>query len=610
MQPDGAVGVTENLTYDFSGSFEGAWRDIPSRFGETVDPASVRVSESGRPFTPGGTITLGTPGPLNSFAVGDYNGGTRIVWRYSASDQSRTFTVAYRMTGLVKVYRDTAELNVRVWGDQWTVGLDHLRAAVHLPRAVPASERDRLRVWGHPREVNGTVEPSGALDGASLDARGIAPQQWVEMRMVFPPDVLSSTAGAALGGSPGGASFAGASDNAYDTILLQENAADAAKRARAARAARLKRMLPWLLPIFLVLLFAPALLLFRWLARVYGRDPVVDRVDYVREPPSDDSPALVGALMRESPFVGEPEFLGTFFDLIRRGYFNSQHETTVHKHMLGHDEVISDLRITNASKSPDDLMAWDKGVYDGIEWIVPTAGVLISEVGNELKARAQSFYKLFTDWKQSVEHEVRRRRWVDARGKVVWGGALAIFFLIALVGFGVTVSEVKAPGAVPVKGIGLLGPGIVGFMLLLVLGLAMPKSLTRHSGDVTVVAAKWDGLRRYLADFSRMKEAPPASLALWERLLVYGIVLGVADEVLKAAQIVAPPDMMSTSSVYWLNGSSGYGGGLTMLQLSSLMSGVGRAAAAGAPRSSSSGFGGGFSGGGGFGGGGGGGGAW
>jgi len=90
--------VTENITYDFSGTFEGAWRDIPSRFGERVDPSSVHVSENGRPYETGGSITLGEPGPANTFAVGAYDGGTRIVWRYNASDEQSTFTIAYRMT--------------------------------------------------------------------------------------------------------------------------------------------------------------------------------------------------------------------------------------------------------------------------------------------------------------------------------------------------------------------------------------------------------------------------------------------------------------------------------------------------------------------------------
>jgi uncharacterized membrane protein len=607
---NGAVDVIENITYDFSGTFEGAWRDIPSRFGEVVDPSSVRVSEGGRAYAPGGTTTLGEPGPPDTFAVGPYDGGTRIVWRYNASDESRTFRISYRMTGLVKVYADTAELNVRVWGDQWTVGLGTLHATLHLPRAVPAAQQDRFRVWGHPREVSGTVERNASLDGATLEASGIAPQQWVELRTVFPPTVLSSTTGAAPGGNPGGASFAGSGDNAYDTILTQENAADAAERARAERVKRLRHELPWLIPLFLILLFVPGLVAFFWIARTYGRDPVVERSDYVHEPPSDDSPALVGALMREGAPVAEREFLATFFDLIRRGYFNSAHETTVHKHMLGHDEVISDLRITKAGKSSDDLAAWERGVYQGVELVVPEGGVLVSEMGKELKEQAKSFYPLYTGWKGSVEQEVRRRGWIDRRGYVVWGLGLAIFAVVAALGLAVGVIQARTPGTIPLAGIGLGVPGATGFVLLLVLGLAMPRSLKRHSGDAVALAAKWDGLRRFLADYSHLKDAPPASLALWEQLLVYGIVLGVADEVLKAAQIVAPKEMMDASRVYWLNGSAGYGGGLTMLQMGSLMSGIGRAVTAGAPHSSSSGFGGGFSGGGGFGGGGGGGGAW
>jgi uncharacterized membrane protein len=86
---------------------------------------------------------------------------------------------------------------------------------------------------------------------------------------------------------------------------------------------------------------------------------------------------------------------------------------------------------------------------------------------------------------------------------------------------------------------------------------------------------------------------------LWESLLVYGIVLGVADRVLRAAHLHAPPDLVDRSNLYWIGGGN-LGGGLTALHLASLSSAIGHAVAAGSPSS----------GGGGFGGGGGGGGAW
>ena len=61
-------------------------------------------------------------------------------------------------------------------------------------------------------------------------------------------------------------------------------------------------------------------------------------------------------------------------------------------------------------------------------------------------------------------------------------------------------------------------------------------------------AARWNAFRRYLRDFPRLQEAPPASVALWERLLVYGIAFGLADRVMQAAKIAAPTELASRAS--------------------------------------------------------------
>lgn len=43
--------------------------------------------------------------------------------------------------------------------------------------------------------------------------------------------------------------------------------------------------------------------------------------------------------------------------------------------------------------------------------------------------------------------------------------------------------------------------------------------------------------------------APPATLALWERFLVYGIALGIAERVLQGAQLHMPEALADTSSI-------------------------------------------------------------
>ena len=72
LQPDGAVLVEERITYEFLGSFEGAYRDIPFRSGETID--RVQVGEGGTFYASGGCVELGcsdAPGTFGTVVVGD-----------------------------------------------------------------------------------------------------------------------------------------------------------------------------------------------------------------------------------------------------------------------------------------------------------------------------------------------------------------------------------------------------------------------------------------------------------------------------------------------------------------------------------------------------------
>lgn len=125
-------------------------------------------------------------------------------------------------------------------------------------------------------------------------------------------------------------------------------------------------------------------------------------------------------------------------------------------------------------------------------------------------------------------------------------------------------------------------------------GGAAAKSFTLPQANVTV--------RGYLTDFPRLHEAPPATLQLWERFLVYGIAFGIADRVLQAAHMSMPEEVAQASSIYWISPGGNLGAGATSIAIGDLASGFGSALA---PPSSGAGGGGvGFSGGGGGGGGG------
>ncbi len=118
---------------------------------------------------------------------------------------------------------------------------------------------------------------------------------------------------------------------------------------------------------------------------------------------------------------------------------------------------------------------------------------------------------------------------------------------------------------------------------------------------------QWMGLKRYMEEFSLMKEKEVPELVLWEKYLVYATAFGISEKVLKQLKVVYPQvsdeDYMRSHGYTYMYLM--YSGNFRNSFLSSLNTSVGNSYSSLTNYSSGSGSGGGFSSGGGFGGGGG-----
>jgi hypothetical protein len=192
IERDGSILATEALTFDFSGSFHGAFRLIPAASGESID--QVQVSADGVPYRPGADARVGSSGALQSYGVMTTDTGwTQVAWHFAAQNSVRTFVVSYRMHHYVRAYSDIGNLYLQVWGDQWPVRLDRLHAVVIFPG--PATKADLagqlVRVWGHPASVRGSVAVAGP-DRVTIDASDIPARQFVEIDTTFPRHLLAA----------------------------------------------------------------------------------------------------------------------------------------------------------------------------------------------------------------------------------------------------------------------------------------------------------------------------------------------------------------------------------------------------------------------------------
>ena len=112
---------------------------------------------------------------------------------------------------------------------------------------------------------------------------------------------------------------------------------------------------------------------------------------------------------------------------------------------------------------------------------------------------------------------------------------------------------------------------------LMVFSFTRVRMWRRRSKNGQTEAERWDAFRRYLTDFPRLQEAPPATLELWERFLVYGIAFGIAERVLQGAQLHMPEELHNASTIYWITPYGDLGSGATALGISDLSSGFGSA---------------------------------
>ena len=580
VQQDGSLGVSEGLQVSFSGDFHFGYRDIPLRRGETlVNPS---VAERGVAYARGNDTDL-HPGAPGTFGVERRDDGVRIVWYFTASNQTRSFTISYTLRGVAVAYDDVVDVNLKVWGDQWDESLQRLVGIENAPGKIE-------RAWGKPVWVRGDVELTGTR--ATLRAVQVPAHQFVELRTLVARSAFSSTAGMHVHRG-----------NALDRIVAEERA-DAARYQRdrdridALKAHPLRTGL-----VALALATIPALLVVFAVFWFMGRErrSSYDR-EYEQEPPTDTEPALVPTLLRQGGEAGSYEFTATLFDLIRRGVYKAEHTTTERPIWGGlRHETISDLEISAGQNGQ--LRAWERDVADVVDGALDGGSERLSRFRDKIEDDREAMSRRFTAFKEHVDDEVGRRGWFRNSGAIPLVVAVVLFALAGsvLVYFAVRHWRPVYPRYSDVLLVGAGACLVANAAVCLGTLVFNRRAWRRRTRPGEEEAERWEAFRRYLTDFPRLQEAPPATLELWERYLVYGIAFGIAERVLQGAQLHMPEQLHDASTIYWISPGGDLGSGAASLSIGDLASGFGSALAP--PNSGGSGGGGGFSGGGGGGGG-------
>jgi uncharacterized membrane protein len=579
LQANGDALVEDVRTFRFDGAF--SWADLrikgTGQYGDySVEYLGVEDADSGEALT---------------YETSFEDGANVLKWHYTAADTTRRFLLRYRISGAVQRYTDAAQFYWKAIEDQHA-SIDR----VHITIIPPAPSPELFKVFVHSDAAPGELTFAPDFAQAEVTQSGIPDSSFVEVRALLDPALFPQV------------TTQSAETNAS---LLEDEKVQAASTLRSG-------WLWWGRVALAALLNLGLLGAYLWAYVRFGREPKLDYQGiYEREAPTPLPPAVVPAILTQ----GSPSskqvvrgFVATLLEAGRLGYLKMTERMS--EGMLGtglfkHTELLMELTPKGEALLAGGPVEQRRGERSLESFETAVLRLAFQEAGDghavtsaalknwsaEMEGQKSRFLIFVEQWGQDLRSWFERSHFEldDPRGQraqaaFVVGGVLLGMLAVAV-----------APGASRFAFIAI--PAIV--VILSIIGLS------RRTPEAALEVKRWDNFRRFMTDFSAMKEAGPALLPLWETYLVYATALGVADKLLKNVQLVSnelgQPLMapMWYGSTIGAHGDAGAMAATTVLPTESLVQSLGNLTALQSALTTATSTGGGFSGGGGGGGGGG-----
>lgn len=518
VQQNGSLKVKEKLHYSFKGTYQGVYRDIPLYAGEKIE-----------------NLTVSTIGAYSTYSVINKSNMKSVkIYLYTneyalnpITDRDVDVIIEYDFINVISIYNDIAELQYKVWGEYWDVEVGQLTTNVHLP------SQNGVKYWlNPPYYVTNSTWQNSVLN---VVAGPIPSGNFFEIRLTIPKEQFK---------------------NPVFARQININALTQIEKVQKDYQNNIN-FYSTLYYILGILMLLSLIIPFRIYLK-YGREPKTTyQGEYESEPPTNDPPAMVNAISGKGyrKDVGKPDmegFQATIMDLINRGYLDIE---SVAEGKKSKKSVIIKFKSTTNTSELDsheiDAIFLLKSFSEG--------GVLNLNKMNKMlkdKDKALTLKTSYETWqfgfsKQYLSESTIKEYFISVGNKYTrYYGIIALILSVAVYYF-IRTSPLPAGSFLVLASIIL---AITGILCL----ISPPKVAGRWTQKGVDYHAKWQAFKKYLQDFSLIKDHPPESVAIWNKYLVYATALGVADKVIKSMEISLPEEQLNQSNIYLFHYYGGY----------------------------------------------------
>lgn len=546
INSDGRVHVVENIKYVLScdyDRFHELYRELPK--GLPFDNASG--------YCIGDNCTFRYDPPEYSLS-----GNPELILELNKGCGNVTVHFEYDVYTLIK-HKDTVQFYYKLWGEK-SPKVGYLDIYVVLP------QKGNVTYFIHPWDVN--VNSYHVDNTVEINGENYPAQTFLEINLLMPLEWFENTSNFIKGTST------------KEEIINNEN---------------IDKIINLVVQIITIIVFLMiiAAIVFPWAWGVfcyikYGRELSPSQVGYhalyEREPPSEHSPV-------EAP-------------LLAAGDYDTKHALQAAIVLLAAKNWITILKkdenyILQLNQKGDKIKPIEKEVYDMLLSYSKDLKLDLTEFKKKVTP-TKKFYEWHEKWVKKIEDSLNLEQYIDYTGyekfkeKVV---SLSIYSLIifAFLSYGwldkilnllflfiVTLGVVAAVQRHLNKDKSkILRDFLLFFIILFVIYVISPNFiptelrerllffsatsfisstlaygvftykkvwLSRWNKEGRLLNLKWQNFKRYLSDYSLLKQHPPKSVVLWKEYLAYAVGFGVAEATIRAMEKINPQFIEQTDT--------------------------------------------------------------
>lgn len=488
IKKDGSVLVTEQVLYS-ADKINGILYNVDAKGYGEVKNLNVFYEENGE-FIP---AVKQRGSQRGNFTVSEDDGLYKIKLYYPLRNEREYFAVRYILPQGVTVYKDTAQFNRKMVGENWEKSIRNVQVTVELPEEI---SKEKIYAFGH-GPLTGNVE---ILNGKEIKytLENYYPGEFLETNILFPKELVSEINKKYI-----------KNKNAFSEIMkMEKNFAEEANRERD-RAVKIMG-LKWAVfgAAACWIIFVGTFIYLKNGKRYKVKAPYGE---YFRELPDDYTPAVAGAVVSRTAIKPEHLF-ATVMDLVRKDFLELIEEGN--QTILRRTEERDFTSLKPYEKYVLDWYINDMG--DGMEVVLENVEKYISGSRN-----AKKFYSKYQVWYKGVADDLKNLGIVKAKSKKI-PTLLGVFTGFLMFPGGVFMAQKFGE------------PKFMIFTFGAIPFIIFSGSKRKLSLEAEEAYARWSAFKKFLVDYSNLEEAKTASIHIWEHYFVYAVALGVAEKVARA----------------------------------------------------------------------------